>query len=367
MKKTLAVLLLTFSCHSFAAKDDLRAAVSGFVSATMFSDSDFYEHSARGAVNLDVSKGSYLFHAQMASSTEFPTETLISRLTFEKVFGISEGNEMSIIVGRFPRLYSFYNAITDNVGTSGLAMLPLSQYKRRTVADSRMISGDGIMLNYRFHHDDYSIEFTADVSQASKINNCMIHMEFYNKPCGYAYGFVSDNPNYDFGLTYEDKTLKVLLAVIEIDIKAYITDRKDPVALATYTVGNRWQHKHYKFGFIKQVDDWWVQAEGTYRNILMAGVGKKFVPYNQQIGGDFVVGYHVNNDISAYAGYSLSRSAIGDGKFNLDDHYVGATYANGDGFTYSLEYHIGRGRDWNRYLSPDDNWSSAVFSISKQF
>jgi hypothetical protein len=366
MKKTLAVLLLTFTC-GVQANDNLRANLSGFISGTVFSDPDFYENTAKGAVNIDLAKGSYLFHTQLASSTDFPTESLISRITVEKVFGIADGHEMSIVVGRFPRLYSFFNAITDNVGTSGLAMLPLSQYKRRTVADSRMISGDGIMMSYRFHQDDYSIEFTADVSQASKINNCMIHMEFYNKPCGYAYGFKSDNPNYDFGIVYEDPTLKVLLAVIEIDIKAYITNRKDPVALATYTVGNRWQHKHYKFGFIKQVDDWWVQAEGTYRNILMAGVGKDYVPYNQQIGGDFVVGYHVNDDISAYVGYSLSRSRIGDGKFNLDDNYVGATYANGDGFTYSLEYHIGRGRDWNRYLSPDDNWSSAVFSISKQF
>lgn len=368
MVRALILVLLALPLCSMAADTGFKTAVSGFVTGTVFSDPDFYENTAKGAVNLDITKGSYAFHTQFSSSVEFPTESLISRITLEKTFSITEGNELSFIVGRFPRLYSFYNATTDAVGTSGQAMLPLSQYKRRTVADSRMISGDGIVLNYRFHQDDYAIEFTADVSQASKINSCMIHKEFYNKPCGQlGYGFNSDNPNFDFGLTYEDPTLKVLLAVIQIDIKAYLTNPKDPLAVATYTIGNTWSHRHYKFGFIKQLDDWWVQAEGTYRNILMAAVGKDFVPYNQQIGGDFVVGYHINDDISAYAGYSLSRSAIGDGKFDLDDHYLGATYSAGDGFTYSLEYHNGRGRDWNRYLSPDDNWSSAVLSITYQF
>lgn len=368
MIKALAFVLLVISPCSMAADTGFKADISGFISGTVFSDPDFYENTARGAVNLDVTKGSYAFHIQFASSVELPTESLISRMTLEKTFSIAEGNEMSIIIGRFPRLYSFYNAITDAVGTSGQAMLSLSQYKRRTVADSRMISGDGIMLNYRFHQDDYAIEFTADVSQSSKINNCMIHKEFYNKPCGnLGYGFSSDNPNFDFGLTYEDPTLKVLLAIIQIDIKAYLTNPKDPLAVATYTVGNKWSHRHYKFGFIKQLGDWWTQVEGTYRNILMAGIGKDYVTYNKQIGGDFLVGYHVNSDISAYAGYSLSWSAIGDGKFNLDDKYIGATYASGDGFTYSLEYHIGRGRDWNRYLSPDDNWSSAVMSVTYQF
>ena len=293
MNKVLLACILLCSPYVNAA-DDIKAAISGFISGTLFSDPNFYEHTAKGAVNLDVSKGSYAFHTQLASSVEFPTESLLSRIKLEISFGFTDGNELSIIVGRFPRLYSFYNAITDAVGTSGLAMLPLSQYKRRTVTDSRMISGDGVMLNYRFHQDDYAIEFTADVSQASKINNCMIHKEFYNKPCGkdLGYGFNSDNPNFDFGITYEDPTLKVLLAVIQIDIKAYLTDRKNPVALATYTVGNKWSHRHYKFGFVKQVDDWWVQAEGTYRNILMSAIGKEFVTYNKQIGGDFVVGYH---------------------------------------------------------------------------
>jgi len=291
---------------------------------------------------------------------------LLSRMTLEKVIGITQGQEMSIIVGRFPRLYSLFNAITDNVGTSGLAMLPLSQYKRRYVTDSRMISGDGIQLNYRFHENDYSIEVTGDINQASKINSCMVHMEFYNKPCGYAYGYESDNPNFDFSVIYEDPTLKVLAAVVHINIKSYITDTKDPVALATYTIGNRFSHRLYKLGFIKQLDDWWVMVEGTYRDIQKAVINKDLEAFNQQMGGDMVVGYHFNNDISGYVGHSTSRSSRGKA-FDLDDSFVGATYANGDGFTYSLEYHVGRGRDWNRYLSPDDNWSSAVFSVSKQF
>lgn len=365
MIKSVLVLALALGCQ-VAAGSDINASISGFISGTLVSDPDFYKHSAKGAINLDITKDTYALHAQLASSVEFPTESLLSRVTLEKTFEIARGQEVSVVIGRAPRLYSLFNAITDNVGTSGLAMLPLSQYKRRYVTDSRMISGDGIQLNYHYHEDEFSVEVAGGVSQASKINSCMVHMEFYNKPCGYAYGYESDNPNFDLIAIYEDSTLKFLAAIIHINIKSYITDMKDPVALATYTGGNRFSHRLYKLGFIKNFDNWWVMAEGTYRDIQKAEIKKDLEPYNRQLGGDVIVGYHFNDDISGYVGYSASGSSKGHA-YGLSDNFVGATYANGDGFTYSLEYHVGRGRDWNRYLSPDDNWSSAVFSISKQF
>jgi hypothetical protein len=366
MIKTLTACLLLMSTPCVAGSN-IETAISGFISGTLVSDPDFYEHTARGGLNIDISKGSYLLHTQLASSVEFPTESLVSRLTLEKVFHIAQGQEMSLVIGRYPRLFSFFNAITDAVGTSGLAMLPLSQYKRRYVTDSRMISGDGVMVNYRYHEEDYSIEFTADVNQMSKANSCLIHMEFYNKPCGnLGYGYTSDNPNFDFGLQFDSATLRVLAAVTFIDIKSELKNPKDPLALATYTLANSWSHRLYKLGVIKTIDDFWIQAEATVRDIKKAEINKELEDYNVQLGGYLIGGYHFSTALNGYLGYSGSRSKNGS-RFDLDDYFVGATYAAGDGLTYSLEYHNGKGRDWNRYLSPDDSWSSAVLSVTWQF
>lgn len=365
MNKILTLVLL-LSSTQVSSSTDLKAAISGFISGTLVSDPNFYENTARGAINLDMTKDSYAFHTQLASSVEFPTESLISRMTLEKVIGITEGHEMSLVVGRYPRLFSFYNAITDAVGTSGLATLPLSQYKRRYITDSRMISGDGLLVNYRYHETDYSLEFTADVNQVSKVNSCLVHMEIYNKPCNHGYGYESDNPNFDFGLQYDSNTLRVLAAITFIDIKSYLNDAKDPVALGTYTNANKFSHRLYKLGIIKNIDNWWVQTEATYRDIKKSVIHNDLEDFNLQLGGYAIGGYHFTESVNGYVGYSISRSSRST-YYNLNDYFVGATYSGDYGITYSIEYHNGNGKDWNRYLSPTDNWSSAVLSVTKQF
>jgi len=373
IKRVCFSLLLTVApcVHGATSALGIESAISGFISGTIFSDPDFYESTAKGGLNIDLSKGSYYFHTQIASSVEFPTEGLVGRMTVEKVFSVAKDQEMSIIIGRYPRLFSFFNSITDAVGTSQLAMLPLSQYKRRYIIDSRMISGDGAMINYRFHDDDYSLEFTADVNQMSRANSCLIHQEFYNKPCNnLGYGYVSekitDSPNFDFGLQFDTKTWRVLLALTHLNIKAELKNPKDPLAYDTYMKANYWSHRLYKLGFIKSIDDFWIQTEATIRDIEKGEKGKELEGYNVQLGGYLIGGYHFTQDINGYLGYSVIRSKNG-ARFDLDDRFVGATYASGDGLTYSLEYHNGQGKDWNRYMSPDDSWSSAVMSVTWQF
>lgn len=365
MNRVILGCLALLSC-SANATSDIKTAVSGYISGTLVSDPSFYSHTAKGAMNFDVTKGTYAFHTQLASSVEFPTESMVSRLTLEKAVHLGKGQEMSFVVGRYPRLFSFYNAITDSVGTPGLAMLPLAQYKRRYVTDSRMISGDGVMVNYRFHEDDYSLDFTADVNQVSRVNSCLVQMEIYNKSCRSSYGYTSDNPNFDFGLEYNSMTLKVLAAITFIDIKSFITDATDPVASGTYTSANKFSHRLYKLGVIKNEGPWWVQAEATYRDIEKAVVNKDLEEFNKQMGGYVIGGHHFSDTTSAYMGYSISRSSRSN-YYNLNDYFAGVTYTAGGGLTYSLEYHNGNGKDWNRYLSPESAWSSAVLSITKQF
>lgn len=286
MNKLLLCLLLFCPDVNATGGNGIEAAVSGFISGTLVSDPDFYGHTAKGGLNIDISKGSFLLHTQLASSVEFPTESLVSRLTLEKIFHVAEGQEMSLIMGRYPRLFSFFNTITDAVGTSGLAMLPLSQYKRRYVTDSHMISGDGFLINYRYHEDDFSLELTADVNQISKVNTCLVHQEFFNKPCtNIGYEYESNNPNFDVGLQLDSPTWRILAAITHINIKNNLIDPKNTLGKAVYTQANSWSHRLYKLGVIKTIDDFWIQTEATIRDIEKAELNKELEGYNVQLGG----------------------------------------------------------------------------------
>lgn len=367
-KLCISLLLIVAPCvHGATTALGIESAISGFISGTVFSDPDFYEPTAKGGLNIDVSKGSYYFHTQLASSVEFPTEALVSRMTFEKVFQVAKDQEVSLIIGRFPRLFSFYNASTDAPGTSGLAMLPLSQYKRRYIIDSRMISGDGFMLDYRFHDDDYSLEFTADINKVAKVNSCIIHKEVFGKPCGtLGYEYTSGFPNFDLGLWFDTETWHILMNFTDFHMHTELKNPNDPFAMAVHTMANELRYFIYKFGVIKEIDAFWIQAETTIIDIDILELGKGLKDDNVQRGGYLIGGYHFTHDISGYLGYSINRTKV-DTRFDLDDRFVGATYAAGDGLTYSLEYHNGEGQDWIKYMSPDDSWSSAVFSVTWQF
>ena len=116
----------------------------------------------------------------------------------------SRYHKFTVQLGRFPRIDSFYNNITDNPGTSNLAILPMAGYNRRMITGT-FIMMDGVQILHSKLIDNGLIftEFSygkmvvedqkATQMEAFRMANSNIELKSKNDNFDFMLGWKNDN------------------------------------------------------------------------------------------------------------------------------------------------------------------------------
>ena len=127
--------------------------VSGFVYATEFSDSDWYNGRNIAAVNIDYDTNLLAFRTQLQSYDNQHIRRLVAE------YSMSPFSNVEFIgqVGRFSRVDALFNGVTDNPASYQMAMMPNAGYSYRMFNGAFVIM-DGVTLQTSWRNQDMLIK-----------------------------------------------------------------------------------------------------------------------------------------------------------------------------------------------------------------
>ncbi len=358
--KSLTSLLALLLAQNVLADDTgIETSLTGFVTGTAFSDKDWHTAAYTAALNFDVTKGFWAVRGQIAEPYAQP----IRRLVAERSIFVAQGNEVLVQVGRFPRIDSFYNNVTDTPASAEMAILPLAVYNRRIVKNRTFNSLDGAQIIYTIQTLGI-VRLHADYGKMTVENQCETQIEASKLPCRTGYRIDGIRGNYDYGVTYEINNFTLLAYRGDIRAKTVLLNPKDITSVVLSTKASSIDYDTVKFGARYDYHHkWWVQTEMMHNDFSLALPGKPFVSGQRSVNRYVLVGACATDQFCSYASYNHGKNTTG-GKAR--DLVVGSTYTYNT-LTTSLEYHRGSGRSWEKYFAPAADWSSWVLSITKGF
>ena len=354
MSKLSALLIFNIlSFSAFAQGPDFKA--SGFVYHTHFSDTDWYDNETRAAINLDTTYDNFAIRAQVATYDE----NALRRLTFEYSFPVNSRN-FTIQAGRFPRIDSFFNNITDNPGTANLAILPMAGYNRRmNTGTFTMMDGVQIFHSKLFSENLIFSKFSYGRLVVEDQKDTQIEtFKTYNSNIKLS----SRNDNFDAMLGWKNDDWSIYSSYAHYSAKTDRTNDTMVARLLEHKV-RRVEYSTLKFGIKYEVEKCFIQAETmTGRSSIYEANNKT---YFSQVAKDFylLLGYNMNESTSIYTSYSQGDSNRGSHAKNT---VIGLTKSFDD-LKLSIEYHKGQGRAWKKFDTKTDDWNSVVISTTYTF
>lgn len=353
----LFILILMAATSSLA--NEVNTKLSGFIAGTVFGDERFYPNKANASLNIDIDKDDFAIRTQIA----IPYDNPIRRFVVEKSMFIKQNQELTVQVGRFPRLDSFYNPVTDAPGTTNLAMLPLAQYNRRILENRSFNSIDGIRLLLTQKTENGIIDYHFNYGDAAMDDLCNVQIELTKKPCTSDFTFKTQNANYEIGFATDYGKWKTFAFVSSARFKTHINNSSNPKTVALANIVNRLQFDIYKLGIKYDTYKWWAQSEYLYTDLNLASPNASYKSVQTSDNIYLLTGVKWYENFNTYLEYSYGKSNTGKPSI---DRAIGTTYINSD-VTYSLEYHSGDAIAWKRYFSPITDWNTWVFSVTKRF
>lgn len=359
MFKLIAVLItLMLPGATYAGNIDTN--ISGFITGTAFSDSNWQPSSYSAATNVDIFYNDWAIRGQLA----IPYEQPIRRLVVEKSFWLGHRQELLLQVGRFPRIDSFYNGITDTPGTAGMAMLPLGKYNYRLNDNRTFNTINGIQAIYSVKTDIGHFQIHGDYGKMEVEKQCDIQAEATKLPCRAGYNIKGENGNYDYGLTFSHGPWTALVSKGKIFAGTELLNKKDRVSVGLTTIAEHMSYDATKIGLSYNDPGWWLQTELMENKFNLAAKNKELVNVQTSVNLYVLGGIYWSDKFSSYAVYSHGKSSSSNG--GALDRAIGSTYTD-KSTTYSLEYHQGQGKAWEKYFAPNNSWNSWVISVTKSF
>jgi hypothetical protein len=334
--------------------------LSGFATTTVFSDKQWYPNTAELAVNFDLTNSDFAIRGQVSISDSTP----LRRLAFEKAFWVTKGQDVVFQVGRFPRLESFFNSVTDSPGSYGVAMIPLGDYNRRVLNNGSFDSIDGIKTSYHIKTDAGYFNINLDYGKMTVDKQCDTQVELTGFPCNPGYKIVGDTGNYDLGILYETGPVKLKLTKGVLLGHTELVDKSDNEDIGFTDAISRMRYDLFKVSAKYEVQKWWVQSSFTRGKYYIAPFNGDYGVVQTTSSMYYLGGYYWTPQFSTY--YSFSKGINFEDKLNTYDRVIGASYVKDD-LTTSLEYHSGSGKLWERYYAPNNNWKSLVLSVTYRF
>jgi hypothetical protein len=338
--------------------EELQTTVRGFAYTTVFSDNRWFDNKSSIAINLDADYGPFAVRTQVATETN-----AVRRLVGEYSFIVPWINMTSVWqVGRYVRLDSFYNNVTDSPGTSGMAILPMAGYNRRmatgtfTIMDgwqtwNSVVVGE-TLVTARYGYGKMMIESQRD-----------LHKEVFSGKIVKGLDLESAEGVYDFGLHLEHHNWHAYYSHNYYKINTKVTEPSNPMANFVNRTYSSVDYPVDKIGLKYFCKKYWVQGEmakGTTYSTNYRGVKKHELGATDY---NVIAGYAFKESYAAYIGQSRGFNDQGR---TAKDRFIGVTYDNGK-WAASLEYHKGEGLAWRKYDSPIDSWNAFVTSVTYRF
>lgn len=340
-------------------QQEINTHFSGFITGTAFSDRTFYPNTYSLAVNGDVTYGDWAIRGQVAE----PYRDSLRRLVVERSTWLGHRQDLMIQVGRFPRLDSFYNSVTDTAGTSDLAMLPLGEYNRRMVESRTFNSLLGTQAIYTALTDAGLFKVHLDYGSMEVEDQCNVQMEATKQICRDGYEIEGVRGNHDYGISYENGPWSLLAYYGQIRAKTNLIDRTDFPSIVFTTVAAKIKYSARKLGIKYSDGPYLAQTEYIETDFKLARQSRDYVSIQKAWSAYTLFGYYWTDEFSTTVSYSYGRSNTSDSNY---DRAIGASYTL-DSTVLSLEYHNGYGPSWKRYFSPTPDWDSWVVSLTHKF
>ena len=365
----ITTLLFTNLSHSSGLNnhehedEEIKYSITGFTTVTAFSQNHFYDNTAAVALNLDLTYSDYAVRTQFSADTDV---TRLSRFTLEKSINVDSNKELLIKVGRFPRLVSFYNNLTDSPGTYDVAMIPLGVYTRRLLKSQAFNAIDGVSVLYTLSDPEINnkiLKFYLNYGQVPLDNQCTVQQEYRYDKCLPGYKFKSDSHDYDVGVSYEINDLTLIASNTNVQFKTELINPKDPVSNFLVKRTNRLIANVTKVGFKYDKEKYLLQGEYSYHNYSVNNSLQGTISIHKENTSYILAEYKWRPNFSTNIQYSYGSSPY-LGQYN--DRAIGFTYII-DNATISLEYHKGYGVEWKKYLAETPYWNSLVITASYTF
>ncbi len=368
MSKFFKLLISTLMCLGLSVAQAVEADegapeshFSGFITGTAFSNTSFYNSTHQAAINFNFTKELWAIRGQVAA----PSTHMLRRLVLERSFFIGDKNDLVVQIGRFPRLDSLYNNVTDAPSSSGTAILPLGSYNRRMLQNYSFTALDGIQLLGTHRLNDFILKLHADYGVPPAEKQCEIQLEAFPAPCSAGFSVSGARGNYDYGVTVFADNMTFLLYRGKLSAKTTLLNPQDPVAAFASAYGQRLHYTVNKASMkYEHSSNWWAEAEFSHNVFHVDPARVPPILGDTVISGHLNLGVEVNEHINAYASFSKGKLLMQG--TNQYDRVLGATYTRSHS-TFSLEYHKGSGNYWTRITSTAASWNSWVASFTQTF
>jgi hypothetical protein len=331
-----------------AAQDELVWGHSGYVTATAFSDTGFYPHTAKAALNLDAEYGNFGARTQV-------TDKGIARLALEYAIP-AHGKNFVVQAGRLPRLTTLHSDIFGSPAEWGMAVLPLASYNRRMVHASAFNAMDGVRAQLNLANDDYALKLMAAGGQMAITDECALQSEFTKSPvCERDWRIKANGGSYALGAQLDLGDLELLYSIDRFMGRTEALPGASPKALYTTKVlAPEIDYRVYRWGIKYAKPGYFIQAEGTENRTRTStkGVTSTAMDASLSAGVRF-------DKWTPYGTLSFGKSR--DGNISRDVA-MGLTWTDGK-WSVSGQRNKGVGA-WKRFDTPGTEWDSYSASIT---
>ena len=351
-----AFILLVSPCLAIADEGDVQ--ISGFFFSTMFSQSDWYSNRSDAVINLDYTNDTNAVRVQVSDAKTGE----VRRITYSRDFQINKNIESELTIGRFSRVSSFGDNITDIPTNAGMAMLPQSGYNYRMYTGSFVLM-DGMQSKTKWYSDDAITTLVYAFGDMTIYNQKSLNQEIF-KTLNTNVNVKTVPHSIDIALHYETKNVHLYTALSEYHAKLEAANTSR-IALATVASYSNIRYAIAKVGAKYQAENWYIQSEifeGETKTVSATGIEKVMT---SAIDYNYVLGYDIAENYNLYAGQShgMNRTANTESR----ESFVGVIRYNLP-WTIALQYNYGHTNGaWRDYLSTVTNIRSAIVTVVYNF
>lgn len=333
--------------------------ISGFLFGTTFQQRNWYKDNYVVAINVDYTNDIGLAVRGQTSSHE---NTLLRRLTIEYDKKITENSEGIIKLGRFPRISSFYDSISDSSFNYGMAILPQAGYSYR-MYNGAFVMMDGYQLVYTHTYNDIANTLYFSKGTMAIDDHHELTHEVFKKHLDDI--SIEGRDSIDVSWHIEFNNIHAYTSLSEYYVYPV---QKQITPLSTY-ITTKYSLVDYlveRYGIQYKNNIGYIQTERIYGKVdttTKAGIESNI---SKSLDVNYVVGLYFKENFSIYYTNSIGENLITN-KINKDES-IGISY-NKYPYSISTEYHVGKSDagSWVDYDYNATTWNSIVTSLAYHF
>jgi hypothetical protein len=333
-----------------AISSEVELSHSGYASATIFSDQEFYPNTFKLADNINIENDPFSIRTQL-------TERGISRLAVEYSYATS-GNNVVLQLGRVPRLTTLYSDMFGSTSEWGMSVLPLASYNRRMVHASAFNALDGLRAQWTVSFSgDVHLKLIAAGGKMAVTDRCALQQEFTkSKSCDSDWQIKGDKGSYSASAQLNAGDFDFLLSADRFTGYTVLEDK--PSAKARYIAtmqAPQVDYRVYRWGIKYSDTDLFIQAEGTENTTSTSTLGE----FSSAMDASLTAGLRFDQVTPFFtSAYGKSRRSANRSR----DFAFGVSWTDG-ALSASIQRNRGVGA-WKRLDTPGYRWDSVSCSVT---